>query len=64
MGGILVRLRMTPEQNLPGGRLKKEGGHAETQVQENVVGQRLRVRDQGLWPRPVSGLRVPQLRAR
>lgn len=55
---------MTPEQNLPGGRLKKEGGHAETQVQENVVGQRLRVRDQGLWPRPVSGLRVPQLRAR
>ena len=58
-GDILVGPRMTPEQNLPGGWLKKEGGHAETQVQEHVVGQRLEVRDQGLWrPRPVSGPRV------
>lgn len=51
---------MTPEQDLPGGWLKKEGGHAETQVEENGVGQRLQVRDQGLWPpRPVSRPRVP-----
>lgn len=53
-GDILVRLRMTPEQRLPSGWLKKEGGCAKTQVNENMVGQRQQVRDQGPWTHPVS----------
>ena len=45
---------MTPEQRLPSGWLEKEGGCAETQVNENTVGQRQQVRDRGPWPHSVS----------
>lgn len=52
---------MTPEQRLPSGWLKREGGCAETEVSENLEGQRQQARDQGPWPHPASRSLVPRL---